>query len=79
MSKEKLREAKETIEIVINDGYDHSDAYFLAGEIDRQLGIIDSAEEKLLRSLTFQVFTPKVYFSLGMVYSAKEEYEKSIR
>ena len=79
MSKGKLREAKDVIEQVIDDGFNHADAYFIAGEVDRQLGLIATAEEKLLRTLTFQVFTPKAYFSLGLIYNEKAEFDKAIR
>jgi tetratricopeptide (TPR) repeat protein len=79
LSKGKLKKAKETIEFILSKGYEHSDAYFLSGEIDRQLGIYDIAEQKLLKALTMQVYTPKVYFSLGLIYNFKQEYDKSIR
>ena len=64
---------------VLSKGYQHSDAYFLSGEIDRQLGLNDIAEEKLLRAMTYQVFTPKVFFSLGLIYNERQDYQKSIR
>ena len=64
---------------VLSKGYQHSDAFFLSGEIDRQLGLYDIAEEKLLRAMTYQVFTPKVFFSLGLIYNEKRDYQKAIR
>lgn len=79
ISKGKLKRAKEIIGDVLHQGYQNSDAYFLSGEIDRQLGIIDKAQEKLLKALTFQVFTPKVYFSLGLIFKEKQEFDKAIR
>ena len=79
LSKGKIKKAKETIEYILNRGYEHSDAYFLSGEIDRQLGMYQIAEDKLLKALTFQVYTPKVYFSLGLVYAWKQEFDKAIR
>ncbi|CAI2368989.1 unnamed protein product [Moneuplotes crassus] len=79
MSKGRLKRAKEVIEDVLHEGYENSDAYFLSGEIDRQIGIIAQAEQKLLKALTFQVFTPKVYFSLGLLYNYKKEFDKAVR
>ncbi|CAI2368185.1 unnamed protein product [Moneuplotes crassus] len=79
LSKGKLEEAQRVIGNVLRQGHDHSDAYFLSGEIDRQLGMIKNSEEKLLKALTFQVYTPKVYFSLGLVYNSKQEFDKSVR
>ena len=43
------------------------------------MGIIEKAEDSLLKALTYQVFTPKVYFSLGLIYNLKQEFDKAIR
>ena len=78
LSKGKLRRAKEAILQIEAEGHHHSDLYYLSGEVDRRLLLLEEAESKLIKSLTFQVFTPKVYWSLGLLYSKWEMWEKAI-
>lgn len=51
LGRGNLKKAKETIDNLLTKDYQNSDVYFLSGEIDRQLGDIQSAEQKFLKTL----------------------------
>jgi len=90
MSK-KLKEAEELVENTLHDGYKHADLYYMGGEIKKALSkffleiythiykeLYKEAEAYYLQALTFQVHSPYVYQSLGLVYINLNSHKRAI-
>ena len=56
----------------------HSDLFYLLGETKRQMLKLEEAEKDLLRALKFEVHSPFVYESLGLLYKEVGKYENAI-
>lgn len=62
---------------MIARGVEHSDVYYMLGEVLRQSSSISEAIKYLLKALSYEVHSPYVYESLGQCYYKLCEYTKS--
>lgn len=69
--------AKNYLDHVLASGYENSDLYYLLGEVQRILGQLTYAEQDLLKALTFEVHSPKIFISLGLIYNKKHDWQKA--
>ena len=53
---------------MIDKNIAHADIYYLFGEVSRLKGLYDQAIKYLTKATTFQMHSPYVYFSLGLLY-----------
>ena len=74
-----LKEAKEIMHSIESSGFYNSDVYYLSAQIDRKLGLVDQAEKKLIKALTYSVHTPYVFFSLSLIFNQTKRHSKAIR
>ena len=69
----------ELLNVLFNDGFNHSDLHFLIGEAYLQKNDLVKSEKHLLQSLRFQIFTPQVLYSLGVLYNRKSMWGRAAR
>ena len=55
-------------EEMINKGVEHSDVYYMLGEVFKQKNENSEAIKYLLKALSYKVHSPYVYESLGQCY-----------
>ena len=72
-----LIQAKSLLEDMINKGVEHSDVFYMLGEVFRQEDKNSEAIKYLLKALSYKVHSPYVYESLGQCYYQICEYTKS--
>ena len=53
---------------IISTGEYHSDLFYLFGEVNRILKNYQNAENYLLLALNFEIHSPKVFYSMGLLY-----------
>ena len=70
--------AFECLSDIIDKGIEHTDVYYLFGEVSRRKGIMYQAERFLLKSMKFQKYSMQVYFSLGLLYIESYEFSKAL-
>ena len=58
----------------ISTGEYHSDLFFLFGEVNRILKNYQNAENYLLLALNFEIHSPKVFHSMGLLYQNLKQY-----
>lgn len=63
---------------MLSKGIEHSDVFYMLGEVYRQQANLTPAITYLLKALAYQVHSPYVYESLGQCYYQISEYKKSI-
>lgn len=63
---------------MLSKGIEHSDVFYMLGEVYRQQAKLEPAIKYLLMALAYQVHSPYVYESLGQCYYQISEYKKSI-
>ena len=61
----------------ISCGEYHSDLFYLFGEVNRILKNYQNAENYLLLSLNFEIHSPKVFYSMGLLYQDLKQYSYS--
>ena len=59
---------------IISTGEYHSDLFYLFGEINRILKNYQNAENYLLLALNFEIHSPKVFYSMGLLYQDLKQY-----
>jgi tetratricopeptide (TPR) repeat protein len=59
------------------DVYQHSDLFFLYGDVLRQLNLYQEAEHYLLEALKFKIYSPRCLISLGQCYMRMEKYARA--
>ena len=61
----------------IATGEYHSDLFYLFGEVNRILENYKNAEDYLLLALNFEIHSPFVFFSMGLLYQDLNKYDYS--
>ena len=61
----------------ISTGEYHSDLFYLYGEVNRVLKNYQNAEDYLLLALNFEIHSPYVFYSMGLLYQNLNEYNYS--
>ena len=61
----------------ISCGEYHSDLFYLFGEVNRILKNYQNAEIYLLLALNFEIHSPKVFYSMGLLYQDLKQYSYS--
>lgn len=61
----------------ISTGEYHSDLFYLYGEVNRILENYQIAEDYLLLALNFEIHSPFVFYSMGLLYQKLNQYEYS--
>ena len=59
---------------IILTGEFHSDLFYLFGEVNRILKNYQNAENYLLLALNFEIHSPKVFYSMGLLYQDLKQY-----
>ena len=59
---------------IISTGEYHSDLFYLFGELNRILKNYQNAENYLLLALNFEIHSPKVFYSMGLLYQDLKQY-----
>ena len=62
---------------IISTGEYHSDLFYLFGEVNRILKNYQNAENYLLLALNFEIHSPKVFYSMGLLYHELKQYSYS--
>ena len=61
----------------ISTGEYHSDLFYLFGEVNRILKNYQNSENYLLLALNFEIHSPKVFYSMGLLYQDLKQYAYS--
>ena len=61
----------------ISAGEYHSDLFYLYGEVNRILNNYEEAEDYLLLALNFEIHSPYVFYSMGLLYQNLKQYNYS--
>ena len=77
IKKKKLKQAYILLKQTISTGIQHSDLFYLYGEINRVLRQNNTAENYLIKSLKFELHSPFAFFSLGLLYQDMKQYQNS--
>ena len=77
IKKKKLKQAYILLKQTISTGIQHSDLFYLYGEINRVLRQNNTAENYLIKSLKFELHSPYAFFSLGLLYQDMKQYQNS--
>ena len=77
IKKKKLKQAYILLKQTISTGIQHSDLFYLYGEINRILRQNNTAENYLIKSLKFELHSPYAFFSLGLLYQEMKQYQNS--
>ena len=77
IKKKKLKQAYILLKQTILTGTQHSDLFYLYGEINRMLRQNNTAEQYLIKSLKFELHSPYSFFSLGLLYQDMNDYKRS--
>ena len=77
IKKKKLKQAYILLKQTISTGHQHSDLFYLYGEINRMLNQNSVAENYLINALKFELHSPYVFYSLGLLYQDMNEYINS--
>jgi hypothetical protein len=73
----KFKTAYEKLKSAIHLGIYHSDLFYLYGEVNRILKNYQESEDYLLLSLNFELHSPYVFYSLGLLYQEVSQYKYS--
>ena len=74
-----LKQAYILLKQTISTGHQHSDLFYLYGEINRMLNQNSVAENYLINALKFELHSPYVFYSLGLLYQDMNNYNNSIK
>ena len=77
MKKYKFASAAELLSSAIRLGIYHSDLFYLYGEVNRILKQFQLAEDYLLLALNFEMHSPYVFYSLGLLYQELSQFKYS--
>ena len=73
----KYTSAYYLLQKTIATGEYHSDLFYLYGEVNRILENYKIAEDYLLLALNFEIHSPYVFYSMGLLYHTLKEYQYS--
>ena len=74
MKHKKYLLAYNLLKETISTGEYHSDLFYLFGEVNRILKNYQNAENYLLLALNFEIHSPKVFYSMGLLYQDLKQY-----
>ena len=77
IKKLKIKQAYLLLKKTISTGIQHSDLFYLYGEVNRIVKQYKIAEDYLLKALKFELHSPYVFYSLGLLYQELKEYQNS--
>lgn len=77
MKKYKFNSALQLLHSCIQLGIYHSDLFYLYGEVNRILKQFQIAEDYLLLALNFEMHSPYVFYSLGLLYQELSQFKYS--
>ena len=77
IKKYKFKTAYNNLKSAINLGIYHSDLFYLYGEVNRILKNFQEAEDYLLLALNFELHSPYVFYSLGLLYQEISQFKYS--
>ena len=77
MKKYKFTSALELLSSAVQVGIYHSDLFYLYGEVNRILKRFQPAEDYLLLALNFEMHSPYVFYSLGLLYQELSQFKYS--
>ena len=77
IKKLKIKQAYILLKKTISTGIQHSDLFYLYGEVNRLVKQNKVAEEYLLKALKFELHSPYVFYSLGILYQDLKQYQNS--
>ena len=77
IKKLKIKQAYKLLKKTISTNIQHSDLFYLYGEINRLIQQYKTAEDYLLKALKFELHSPYVFYSLGLLYQELKEYNNS--
>ena len=77
LKHKKYLQAFNLLKETISAGEYHSDLFYLFGEVNRILRNYQNAEYYLLLSLNFEIHSPNVFYSMGMLYHELKQYSYS--
>ena len=77
IKKLKIKQAYALLKNTILTNIQHSDLFYLYEEINRLIKQYKTAEDYLLKSLKFELHSPYVFYSLGLLYQELKEYQNS--
>ena len=79
IKKKKLKQAYLLLNQTISTGTQHSDLFYLFGEINRMLKQNEEAEKYLIKSIKFELHSPYAFFSLGLLYQDMNQFQNSTK
>ena len=77
IKKLRIKQAYILLKKTISTGVKHSDLFYLYGEVNRLIKQYKTAEDYLLKALKFELHSPYVFYSLGILYQELKEYQNS--
>jgi hypothetical protein len=77
IKKLKIKQAYILLKKTISTGTQHSDLFYLYGEVNRLIKQYKTAEDYLLKAVKFELHSPYVFYSLGILYQELKEYQNS--
>lgn len=77
MKKYKFISAYSLLKSTIQLGIYHSDLFYLYGEVNRIIKNLKEAEDYLLLALNFEMHSPYVFYSLGLLYQEISQFKYS--
>ena len=77
INRKKYLIAYNLLKEIISTGEYHSDLFYLFGEVNRILKNYQNAENYLLLALNFEIHSPKVFYSMGLLYQELKQYDYS--
>lgn len=77
MKKYKFISAYSLLKSTIQLGIYHSDLFYLYGEVSRIMKNLKEAEDYLLLALNFEMHSPYVFYSLGLLYQEISQFKYS--
>ena len=79
LSEEKYSDALEVYQKLADLMPDDADVYLRLGQIYRELGKLDLAEQSLLKARQYEPGSPEVMYNEAMLYEAQGRFEDAIR
>ena len=77
INRKKYLLAYNLLKEIISTGEYHSDLFYLFGEVNRILKNYQNAENYLLLALNFEIHSPKIFYSMGLLYQELKQYDYS--
>ena len=77
IKKQKFAQAYNLLKKLVLNGIKHSDLFYLFGEVNRIFKNYQTSEDFLLLALNFELHSPYVFYSLGLLYQEIEQFKFS--